>query len=64
MKKISDLSMTKEPVFLTICDAGSPQVDTLRLSLHGNLPIDDATYHPGHKLVGFLWVSKDNPIDS
>jgi hypothetical protein len=36
-EEISDLNMTKEPVFLTICDAGSPKVDTLHSSLHGNL---------------------------
>lgn len=48
--KIYDLNMIKEPVFLTICDAGSPKLDTLRLSLHGNLRILE-TYCPQ---LGFL----------
>ncbi len=58
MKEISDLNITENPVFLTICDAGSPKVDGLRSSLHGNLRILE-TYCPEMGLLSKIFKVRD-----
>jgi hypothetical protein len=50
--------MNEEPVFITLCDAGNPQVEPLKLSLKGNLHILE-NYCPRLGLLSKIFKVRD-----
>ena len=52
------MQMLEEPVFITLCDADSPQVQPLYSSLQGNLRILE-TYSPRLGLLSKIFKVRD-----